>query len=190
MTRLFTALSFLAIVVVSFIGTGVAYAADPESILELAKPVFDAVLAGQYLLAAALMLVLAVAVIRRYVPWPFLRTDDGGALLALVASFGGAMATAIAAGAPLSWGMAWVAVGVAFAAAGGYSMIKKLLVPRLQQVRAILPPWARPILSIVLWIFERPDQRVADAEKAGDAAVNANPGQGAKSVLGEPTELK
>ncbi len=187
----------IVLVLAAFLGFAMAYtpmalaadAATPAngSLLDLAKPIFDSVMAGHWLLGAALGLVLLVAVIRRYAAphVPFLATDVGGALLTLFAGFGAAGATALTAGATVTWGLAWTALGVAVSAAGGYTLLNKLLVP----LEAKAPAWMQPLFALVTWIFDHPDP-VATATAAGDAAVVAKPTEGAKSVTGEITELK
>ena len=162
-------------------------AGDGTGLLELAKPVFQAVMSGQYVLGAALALVLVVALVRKYASgrFPFLATDAGGALLTLVGSFGGAVATALAAGATPSLAVAWVALGVAASAAGGYALIKKLVGPLVTKA----PGWLQPILRLVVWFFDRPSSVVKEVEAAGDAAVAANPPSGAAGIIGELRDL-
>ncbi len=175
--------------------TQVAGVAPDGNIWDLAKPVMDAIRGGQYAFAAALGLVFLVAAIRKYhgARWPFLNTDAGGALLTLIASFGGAMATGMAAtGAKaLTFGLAWASVGIAVMAAGGYSLIKKLLVdPLLASAwyNSKAPTWFKSVMSLVLWIFVRPDP-VVEAEVAGNAAVAAKPAGGVEAVVGKPEQF-
>lgn len=158
----------------------------PEDLSELAKPVLDAIMAGQYAYAVALGLVLLVAVARRYGSrhWTFLGTGAGAALLALVGGFGGAMATALGVGASLSADLLWKSLGVAASAAGFFSLAKALVVPVLEKAKARFPKFA-VVFDLVLWIFRKPDE----AKKAGDAAVAANPGKGAVSIVGEPRDV-
>jgi hypothetical protein len=181
--------AFLAV----FASTAFAQGAstDDGSILEIARPVLDALLTGRPGLAAALGLVLLAAIGRRYGGrrFAFLNTDAGGALLVLVASFGGAAAAAIGGGAVWSLGLAWSAAKMAAASAGGYSLVKRLIVaPMLRPLRAKAPAWLRPVFDLVLWIFEKPDP-VAEAVAAGDAAVKASPGAGAAGVIGKPRDM-
>lgn len=194
--------SFLAAFWLGIAGTVFASSAVAQvvpstdgNIWDLAKPVLDAVKGGQYAFAAALGLVFLVAAIRKYhgTRWPFLNTDAGGALLTLVASFGGAMATGMAAtGAKaLTFGLAWASVGIAVMAAGGYSLIKKMLVDPLLASAWYAnkaPAWFKSIMSLVLWIFVRPDP-VVDAEAAGKAAVAAKPAGGVEAVVGKPEQF-
>lgn len=177
--------SFLVAMVVclfSFTGTSLAFAqASPDNgnILDLAKPVLDAVMGGRFAYAASLALVLLVALGRRYgvSRWKFLATDAGGSLLVLLGAFGGALATALAAGAGMSWGLLWAAVGVAVSASGGYTLVKRLVVdPLLRPLASKAPKWAQPLFKLLLWIFD--NQSVAKAEAAGEAAVEAKPSAG------------
>lgn len=179
---------------------GVALAAnavDPQDgSLDVAKTIYDAITGGHYAYAAAAGLVLVVALVKRYlgpkVPW--LHSDVGGSLLTLTGAFGGAMATSLAGGGPVTWSLAKSAIAVGVTAAGGYALIKKLIIePLIKPLRAKLPPWAQPIFSVVLWIFDKPDaaaQVEASASAAGDAAVAANPGTGVSGAVGTPTEIK
>lgn len=171
-------------------------ATDDGNLLDLARPVFDEVMKGHYIAATALALVLTVALIKRYAPGKFgefVHSDVGGSLTTLLASFGGALATATIGGAPWSWSMLWAAGGIAVTAAGGYSLIKKLIVePLLKPLMPKLPAWAQPVLGIVLWIFDKPVSAAdaeASAKVAGDAAVALNPPSGADGVTGAPKDL-
>lgn len=196
------ALLGLGLGIITLLGFGAtAFAADTatsstdsSSLLELLKPVYDAVTAKNYALAGALGLVALVALIKRYlggrIPW--LHSDAGGATTTLLMAFGTAMATSLAPGAHLSFDMAKGALLVAFAAAGGYAMLKKLLAPLLESLSAKAPPWAQVILRLVLWVFDKPaarDQVLADASKAGDTAVAANPAGGITAVTGASTDV-
>lgn len=202
MKKLLAPLSAFGFVVAAFLVsfTGTAYGAQaisPEdgSIIDLARPVFDQIMAGHWLAATALALVLAVALLKRYAPGKLgelVHSDAGGALSTLLMAFGGALATATMGGAAWSWSMLWTALTVAVTAAGGYSLIKKLLVePILKPLAANGPLWLKPILAVVLWIFDKKDSGTieAEAKAAGDAAVAANPAPGADGVVGEAKDL-
>lgn len=182
--RIFTT---LLAALVAFFSFGATAFATEAPLLDLLKPALEAVKAGQGILAACLLLVFAVAVARRYGAkrFPFLASDAGGALLTLLGSFGGALGTALMAGTAPSLGLATTALGVAFAASGGYSMIKRLVVPTLRALQAKLPAWARPVLDLALWIFG-PAPAIAKAEAAGAKAVEANPATGAAGIVGTP----
>lgn len=183
--------------IVSFGATAwAAGAAAPEdgSLLDLAKPVFEAVMSGQGWLAAALALVFAVTAARRYGAGrvPFLGSKLGGAMLNLLLSFGGAAATALMAGAAASFALAFTALKVSVAAAMSYELIKELVAPMLRSLvdkipSAKLRSLLHAGLGLILWAFEnRGKASIAKAEAAGDAAVAAKPPGGVAGVLGEP----
>lgn len=172
-----------------------AVAPDDGSLLDLARPIFDQVMAGHYIAATALALVFCVALAKRYAPGrvgDFIHSDPGGALATLLMAFGGALATATMGGAPWTWGMLWAALTVAFAAAGGYALIKKLIVEPIRNsawYRNRAPMWAKAALQVVFWMFDKKAVET-DATKAGQDAVDAKPSTGVDGVLGNPTEIK
>lgn len=181
---------------------GIAFAADAvdpsqSASVDIAKSIFNAFSGGHYAYAAAMGLILGVALVKRYlgpkVPW--LHSDIGGTALTLSGAFGTALAAGLAAPtASVTWSLVKTSLLVGVGAAGGYSVIKKLIIePLIKPLQAKLPAWAQPMFSVVLWIFDKPEAAAVaeqDASKAGDAAVAANPGQGASAVLGKPTEIK
>lgn len=185
MTKIYTALTLLAVAFLGFTGTAFAaseVAPSDGSWLDLAKPVYDAVIHGQYWLGASLALILAVALAKKYLPGKagaFVNGEYGAPLTVLLMSFGGAVATALGAGqAVMSAGLAWTAFKVAVGAAGGYSLLKKLLAPLLRKLAAKAPSWMQPIFAMILFVFDKPTA-VETAEKAGDDAVAAKPPTGA-----------
>lgn len=134
-----------------------AAASSDASVWDLARSAYDAVAHGQYAFAAATALVLAVAAARKYgAPrWPWLRSDAGAISMTLFGALGGAFATAVAAGTAPSWGLAWIAVKIAFGAAGGYAAVKKLLIdPIVKPHVDEAPIWLRPILKVLVWAFD------------------------------------
>lgn len=197
-------LATLAVALVTFTATAFAAGtADPtgdgSTLIEMARPIFDAVMGGQWWLAASLALVFVVALVGRYggkAPGRAGRwlakldaSDAGRAVLVLLGSFGGAVATGLAAAGSgaMTWGLALVALKVAIGAAGIYSLAKKLLAP----IVAKAPPWVQAIFAVVLWAFDRATgaDPVADAEAAGDAAVVAHPPKGTSAIVGEPRDV-
>jgi len=196
-SRLFGVLSFVGIVLLSFVSTAFAAGAaapDDNGIGELARPVYDAIMSGHYLAATALALALAIALAKRYAPGKlgtFLHSDPGGALAALGMAFFGAVATATAGGVgwgAFSWAMLGTAAKLAALAAGGYALIKKLVIEPFKasswyQTKA--PMWLKSALQFVLWMFDKPNAGV-EATKAGDEAVAANPAGGTEAVVGKP----
>lgn len=189
----FSVLGLVAVFMVTFSGTAwAATAASDTSLLDVAKPVFEAILSGKPGLAAALALVLVAAVARKYAGKRigFFNTDAGGAVLVLLGSFGGAAAAAITGGASWSFSLGYKALAVAFSAAGGYSLVKRLLVePVLRPLFAKAPGWAQPFLGVMLWFFDKPDP-VAEAVLAGNKAVEEKPSPGVEGLVGKATEVE
>jgi hypothetical protein len=193
--------------VVSFAATAhaaatVASATDSQSLLDLLRPVFDAFLGKHYAFGASLLVVAAVALLKRASASvlgdklvAFLHGDAGGALLALLASGAGSLAVTLATPtATLSLTMLKTALVVGFGAAGGYAMIKALIVePLLKPLAAKAPSWLQLPLNLLLWFFDKGDAgaaALANAKAAGDAAVAAKPGAGLDAVTGTPTDVK
>lgn len=198
--KILTVLSLIALGLLGFTVTAhAATAALPAdgSLGDMAKPIFDAVMGGHWFLGAALALVFLCTVAKRYggSRFPFLNTDVGGAVLVLVGSFGGAIVTGLAAVGTdaFSWSVMYSAGTFALVAAGGYSLIKKLLVEPLMasvwyQTKA--PSWLKAVMSLATWIFTKPaDAALATATAAGQAAVDAKPAIGFESKIGKPEGL-
>ena len=164
-------LTILIFMLLSFVGTSVAFA-QSEGLAELAKPVLDAVLSGQYVYAAALALVLGVALLRRYggSRWPLLASRKAAPFLVLVGSLAAALATGISAGSTLTATTLWAAVKVAVSAAGGYSLLKAVLKPLEDRA----PAWLSPVFVVAGLIFRSKE----GATKAGQKAVDDDPSKG------------
>jgi hypothetical protein len=194
-TPMIKSISFAAFAgLTTFTATAAASNAVDESgsILDIAKPIYTAIMGGSYTLAAALALVLVCALLKRYGAkyLPALHSDIGGVALTLTTSFGGAIATALTGGGVVSVALLVTSLKIALTAAGGYAMLKKLIVmPLLKPLAAKSPAWAQPIFAIVFWAFDKPDA-LADAQSAGNAAVAAKPGQGLATVVGEIDDAK
>lgn len=183
MKKITTALLFSAITYFSFIGVALAQGVivpEDGSILDLAKPVYEAVAGGRYWLGAMLGLVLLTTAAKRYLPGKagaWVNGEYGQPLTVLMLAFGVAGAAALAAGGPsavMSLALAWAALKVAVGAAGGYTLLKQLAAPFLIKLANKSPMWAQPIFSIILWVFSKPTPENL-AKKAGDAAVVAKP---------------
>ena len=204
MKKLFPTITLLALTLgfftLSF--TATAYAAgsltaDGESLFDMARPLLDAVMHGQYWLGASLALVLAVTAFKQLAPagklQDFAHSDAGGAILVLLGSLGGALATALIASGTnaVSMALLWAALKVALGAAGGYSLIKKLVVEPLMASSWYLnsaPAWLKSVMGLLLWAFTKPSATDA-ATQAGNDAVVANPPTGADGSAGTPTDL-
>lgn len=200
--RIYIGMIALLTVFVAFSATAFAagqIAPTDGNIWDHAKPIYDAIVGGQWWLAASLALVFAVAAFKKYagrVPKygpkldAFANSDHGGALLVLVGAYGGALATGLVASglSSLTLALAWAALKVAVGAAGGYSLVKKLVLPVLRKIADKAPSWAKPIFTLVFWAFEKTTP-TEQAEQAGDDAVKANPASGADGVIGKPTDI-
>lgn len=175
---------------------------DTTSWLDLARPVYDAFAGHHPALGICLALVLFVALIKRYAGntstfGAFIHGDAGGSLLVLVGSAATAAASTLGnPGASISLDLLKQALIVGVGAAGGYAMIKSLLIePILKPLAARAPAWAQPLFSVVFWVFDHPpgkDPAVvqATAITAGQAAVEAKPATGANGIVGAATQVK
>lgn len=193
----FTATAFA---ITATAGDAVAAAAttDESSILDLARPVYEAFANHQFALMGSLLVILVVALVKRYlgdkIAW--LHSDAGGSALALV----GAAATALAAGlvtpgSHLSFDLFKSALLVGVTAAGTYAVLKNLVIdPILKPLARKAPSWLQPVFNLIFAIFDHAGAddgaaAVAEAEQAGADAVAVDPGQGAAGVVGKPGEL-
>lgn len=200
-SRLTVLLAAAIALVATFAGVSFAAgAAEPAdgSLLDYLQPIYDAFKSGNKPYAAALTVVLGLALLKRYGDKlgarfsAFIKGDVGGALLALAMSFAGAVAVALHSGA-FAMSVLWAAGGVAVTAAGGYTLIKKLIMDPLfaSAWYKTAPAWAKAAIGVVGWIFgEATSTAIPDAEAAGKAAVTASPAQGEAAAIGTPTELK
>lgn len=195
---------FVAVAMTLAYFTATAFAAnaatgEDASVYEIAKAVYEAFSNHQYALFGALIVVLTVAIAKRYlgdkIAW--LHTDAGGSTLVLVGTSATAAAAALATpGAHLTFDLFKSALMVGVVAAGGFSMIKNLIVePFIKPLAARAPAWTQPIFTLIFFIFDHAavDREVraeiVEAEKAGEAAVKTNPGMGVSGVIGTPSEL-
>lgn len=161
---------------------------NPDDLSEAAKAVLDAVMSGQGWLAAALALVFVVAFARKFgknLPapiGPFLQSDIGGDVLVAAGSFGGALATAFAAGSSLTGGLLLTALGVAAAAMGGYRVLAKRALPLLDRLAARFP-FLAPVRAMAHWLLDRePAARPAPAKPEEQPGVQA--------IVGKPEEIE
>lgn len=176
---------FTAALILVFLGafTGTALAASAVapadgSILELARPVFDAVMHGQWWAAAAFAVVLGVTIARRWMPAAWKQGAIGditGTATAFVLAFAGAIGTwAIAPGATMTLGVLATATKIGVAAIGGYNIVHKLL--GWLAAWSKTPAWLVPVLKLVASLVG--SGAIAKAEAAGAAAVAASPSKG------------
>lgn len=90
---------------------------------------------------------------------PFFGTKAGGALLTLVLSLAGGLASSLLGGHGMSWQVLFDAAKIAFTAAGGWTLLKHLLGPALEALKAKL---GKPVDAEAL---------KAEAEAAAEKAV-------------------
>ena len=88
----------------------------------------------------------------------------------------------------VTWAIARHALAIAVGAAGGYSLVKRLLIPKIRWLASKCPAWAQPAFRMILWLFDAPDA-VAKAEAAGAAAVKAKPSTGISGIVGDPRDV-
>lgn len=181
-------LIFLGMFTTAAFASSIAVPTDDSTIQEMLRAIVDAFQSGHKLYAGMIALSVAVIAVKKLAPkWKALdqkvHTDVGGAVLTLAGSFAAAMATSMAAGTYTpTWPMARAALYIAIGAAGGYVLIKKLIVePLLRPLAKKAPVWAQPILALVFYIFDKPTP-VEEAEAAGAKAVEAKPAQGMGDV--------
>ena len=95
----------------------------------LAQALLDAVRAGNYGLAAAVVIVALVAFLRVYGArfWPPLGSRVAGPILAVAGSMAGAVLTALAAGQPVTMGLVLSALMVGLASVGLFSGVKNVV---------------------------------------------------------------
>lgn len=199
MKKLLTPLTVLACLLVPFMATSFAASAatpDDGTLLDLIKPVWEAITGKHYWLACAAGLVAGIALVKKYAPASvrkYTDSDVGGSLMVVGLAFGGALVASLsgATAVPMSGALAIAALKVALVTAGGYSLIRKLVVDPLlasKWYQDKAPAWLKSVLGIVTWVYSKPDV-AAEAEKAGDDAVKNNPSPGADGPAGKPTDL-
>jgi hypothetical protein len=186
------AIGLSAITLVTFAATAHAQTAatpDSGSVLDLLKPVYNAFAGGQYAYMGTLLVILLVALTKRYLgdKLPWLHSDVGGTSTALLAAAATAAAAGLATpGSHLTFALLKTSLMVGVGAAGGFAVLKALIIePLLIPLEAKAPAWMKPLFALVLWIFDKPDA-IKQAEAAGTAAVAAKPATGLDGAAGAP----
>lgn len=186
---------------ISFAGVSFAAgeaAGDDQSLLELAKPVLDAIVHGQYWIGAAAGVVLAVALARKYVPkdsrpGKLLASELGGMVCAALIAFGGAMTNSLVAlGIKVPTAAVFTTAGkVAFAAVGGWMILHKLatVATATKWYQDKAPAWLKAVVAFVLAMIGSNAATKAEATKAGEDAVKADPPKGAEGIVAKPEEF-
>lgn len=168
----------ILICLAAFTGTALAQGASATETVnpfDYAKPVFDAVMAGQWWAAAAFAVVLLCAAARKYMPASW-KTGTKGDIVGLATTFlmafGGAIATTFAApGAVMSFAVLVTAAKIGALAIGGYTAIHK--VAGWLVAWGKLPSWMMPVLKLLTMMVG--SSAVTKAEAAGDKAVTKAP---------------
>jgi hypothetical protein len=183
--KIFSYLLFPLAMVAGMATAALAQSQADEPILDLARPVLDAIMAGQWWLAVAAGLVLAGAAFAKYAPWAWAKTGFGklGAVFAM--AFGGALVTGFAGG-EMSPALAFAALKVGAGAVSLYEVAKTLLAAAAKA--GWMPGWLARAAEFLYAALS--NKAVRDAEKAGDVAVAAKPPTGAEGVVGFIRELK
>lgn len=156
---------------------------DPMALL---SAIIGAVQAGQWPVAAVLLLVVAIWALRTFgakaVPW--LGTSEGGTVLAFLTALAGTLGAAALAGGPVTWALVGSALAGGFTAIGAWTGARRLL-------RALVPLAARvhPALGAALsWLSGAgvKEQIAAETDKAYQPLQPAPTAQAAADLLGKP----
>lgn len=127
---------------------------NPENLSAFANLLVQAAKDRNAFLVLALALIAAVYLVRRFIAKkvPFFGTQAGGAVLTMMSSFAGALASSLLAGQAFSPMLALAALKIGFSAAGGWTLVKHFL---------------------TFWKGSDPAQIKQAAEEAGAAAAAA-----------------
>ncbi len=164
---------------------------DPTSDLwplvqSVAQALLSEGMSGTVRVAVALILVVALARKALAPRFAFLRSDLGAVSLTVGMGLTCGVANALVAGSAMSWGLLWAAFGVSVQAAGGYSVIKKALLPLLEKLSGY--PYIGPVAKFLALVLAG-SLAVKKAEAAGQAAVDAKPSTGVAGVVGAPKDI-
>lgn len=150
MTRIlrWTALAVLVALPMLALGQDVPPPAADLDPMVLLKAFVDAIQHGQWPVVAVVVLVALTWVLRKvgtkWIPW--LGTSEGGSVLALLTAVAATLgAAALVPGATITWPLVGSAIAASFAAAGGWTLVRRLL-------RLLVPvtakwPWLQSALS-------------------------------------------
>ncbi len=163
-------LTFLALAYIFCATANAAAQATDESIVDLARQLYEILRDGGYSIAAvAAGLLFVSAVLRRFgarvVPW--FATSNGGRVIVLIGSFGAMLTAALATGSAVSAALVFGALHAAFLASAGYSWIKKVLIDPLRPwMESKAPAPLRWLYLAIAWMFAR----IATGEKPAEAS--------------------
>lgn len=193
-------LAVISIFAIAFLSFGATAAAQnavlPEdgALLDLARPVWDAIVHGNYFLAAALGVIFLTAAAKKHLPdaWGgrLVRSELGGMATAFVLAFAGALANTWAApGAAMTMAVLLAALKIGAFAVGGWMILHKvaLVLVGTKFWQDKMPASVKALVAIILKLIG--SSAIKKAEAAGQKAVDANPPTGLTGVVGEPTRL-
>lgn len=183
---------FIAILIVLGFFTGTALAADAVSdpnTSEVLRQIFDAVVHGQWWVAASGAVIGLCGLARKYMPESW-KAGAKGDVVGIATTFGiaaaGAVITTLAApGAAMSLAVVTAAAKVGALAIGGWNILHKVIGWLVGWSK--LPGWAKSVLGLVASLIG--SSAVKKAEEAGAAAVAANPAPGMTGD-GKPREVE
>jgi hypothetical protein len=190
----------LAVALVSFVSLSVAFAAtgvtDPDSagVFDLLKPIVESVAKGEFALSAALGVIAAMALTKKYLPdrfgGKFVRSDLGGMLSAFIYASAGSVVTALSTGGDVTSSTMRAALYIGMGSIGGFVALHKLASAFVgtKWWNEKAPAWLRALVSVVLALIgsnAASKQAEKNAKAAGDAAVKEKPATG----LGEFTDV-
>lgn len=164
---------------------------DDASVLDLLRPVYEALTGGQYAYGTLLLIVAAVALTKRFVPIDWLHTDAGGSVLVAIGTTAAALAASVATpGAHVTLAGLSSAFKAGLLAAGGYVFIKSVIITPLMPR---LPSWLQKVLTPILWVFDgtmKPAEvALKESIDAGNKAIVIKPPQGVVSIVGEAKDV-
>ncbi len=158
-------------------GVGLA-ATDADPVGDLLRSILQALSGGQYALGVTVALILAVKLVRDFVPrdsaaGKWLAGDMGGTALVALVGFLSALSAKLAMGGAFSLGLLWAALQAGFAVAAGtggtYALIRRLLLPLLAKLP--MPAWLKALLNSALWMFAKPGEDALKRATAAGAAA-------------------
>lgn len=154
-------------------------AAAEGGVEDLAQPVYEALTEGKYAYAAALGVILAVALLRRYggAKWPIVAHPLVAPVLVVITGMGSALLSSYAADEPFNVRDLWAALKISAGAAGIYALTK----PYFDAAQGKAPGWLQPIMSILASLYKTKEKaRQAEVKAAIEKveATHKSPGTG------------
>jgi len=133
-------------------------AASEDPLFELARLLWVAVSGGEFVSIAVAILVMLSALLARFgvrlTRW--FGTSGGRAVITLLVTFFGGLSAALAAGTEVTWAVLRTVFVFAATTAGGYSLIKALVIePLTPWMRDRAPDWLHLIWRGVSWVYDR-----------------------------------